>query len=44
MLKSAEFRDDLDVVSTIDTPKGGSLGVGRAVPGGQQSPLSRLSP
>jgi len=24
MLKSAEFRDDLDVVSTIHTPKGQS--------------------
>ena len=25
MLKSAEFRDDLDVVSTVHTPKGGRI-------------------
>ena len=44
MLKSAEFRDDLDVVSTIHTPKGRLLGIGRALPGGKQSSLIRLSP
>lgn len=28
MLKSAEFRDDLDVVSTVHTPKGNVTSLG----------------